>query len=307
MKRRQFAAQSAAAFAVAAAAPLVFAQQDRTVRILVGFPPGGSADVVARVLAEKMRVSLGQNVIIDNKPGAAGRLALGELRRAAPDGTTLVFSPSGAMVIHPWLYSNLGYDPAKDFTPIALGSTFDFAVTAGPGAPAGDPGDGAGVDEGQPGQGQLRHLGRGHGAALCRTTDRPGGRRADDARGLSRWRAGCTRPDRRPGAADGRHGLGNHRAPPRRQGPHPRGDGRAAQPRAARRADAEGVGHQRDGRCVLRPLWPAGDVARSGRCGSTRPWPMRCACPTCREDLFAGAGACACRAEPNWRPSRRRI
>jgi tripartite-type tricarboxylate transporter receptor subunit TctC len=50
----------------------------------------------------------------------------------------LVFSPSGAMVIHPWLYPNLGYDPAKDFTPIALGSTFDFAVTAGPGAPAGD-------------------------------------------------------------------------------------------------------------------------------------------------------------------------
>ncbi|SEJ90965.1 MULTISPECIES: Bug family tripartite tricarboxylate transporter substrate binding protein [unclassified Variovorax] len=137
MKRRQFAARTAAAFAATAAAPWVFAQ-DRTVRILVGFPPGGSADVVARVLAEKMRVSLGQNVIIDNKPGAAGRLALGELRRAAPDGATLAFSPSGAMVIHPWLYPNLGYDPAKDFAPIALGSTFDFAVTAGPGAPAGD-------------------------------------------------------------------------------------------------------------------------------------------------------------------------
>jgi len=138
MKRRQFAARAAAALAATAAAPLVFAQQDRTVRILVGFPPGGSVDVVARVLAEKMRVSLGQNVIIDNKPGAAGRLALGELRRAAPDGHTLAFSPSGAMVIHPWLYPNLGYDPAKDFTPIALGSTFDFAVTAGPRAPPGD-------------------------------------------------------------------------------------------------------------------------------------------------------------------------
>lgn len=139
MKRRQFAAQAAAVIATTAIAPsMVLAQQDRVVRILVGFPPGGSVDVVARVLADKMRVSLGQNVIIDNKPGAAGRLALAELKRSPPDGNTLVFSPSGAMVIHPWLYSNLGYDPAKDFTPIALGSTFDFAVTAGPGAPAGD-------------------------------------------------------------------------------------------------------------------------------------------------------------------------
>ncbi|WP_311732843.1 Bug family tripartite tricarboxylate transporter substrate binding protein [Variovorax sp. KBW07] len=139
MKRRQFAAQAAAVIATTAFAPtVVLAQQDRVVRILVGFPPGGSVDVVARVLADKMRVSLGQNVVIDNKPGAAGRLALAELKRSPPDGNTLVFSPSGAMVIHPWLYSNLGYDPAKDFTPIALGSTFDFAVTAGPGAPAGD-------------------------------------------------------------------------------------------------------------------------------------------------------------------------
>ncbi|MGJ7606100.1 Bug family tripartite tricarboxylate transporter substrate binding protein [Variovorax sp. LT1R20] len=137
MKRRQFAAQAAAVIAAAATAPMAFAQE-RTTRILIGFPPGGSADVVARLLADKMRVSLGQNVIIDNKPGAAGRLALAELKRSPPDGSVLIFSPSGAMVIHPWLYANLGYDPAKDFTPIALGSTFDFAVTAGPGAPPGD-------------------------------------------------------------------------------------------------------------------------------------------------------------------------
>jgi tripartite-type tricarboxylate transporter receptor subunit TctC len=142
MNRREFAARVAVipiavAVATTLAAPLALAQ-DHTTRILVGFPPGGSADVVARLLAEKMRVSLGQNVIIDNKPGAAGRLALAEARRAAPDGNTLLFSPSGALVIHPWLYQNLGYDTTKDFTPISLASTFDFAVTAGPGAPAGD-------------------------------------------------------------------------------------------------------------------------------------------------------------------------
>src|SRR3954469_12887473 len=133
MKRRHFAALAGAALA----APAVLAQ-DRTMRILVGFAPGGSADVIARLLSEKMRASLGQNVIVDNKPGAAGRLVLGELKRAAPDGQTLVLSPSGAMVIAPWLYSNLAYDPVKDFTPISRIVTFDFAVTAGPGAPQGD-------------------------------------------------------------------------------------------------------------------------------------------------------------------------
>jgi tripartite-type tricarboxylate transporter receptor subunit TctC len=133
MKRRHFAALAGAAIA----APAVLAQ-DRTLKIMVGFPPGGSADVIARLLAQKMAVSLNQTVIVDNKPGAAGRLVLGELKRAAPDGQTLVLSPSGAMVIAPWLYSNLGYDPVKDFTPISRIVTFDFAVTAGPGAPAGD-------------------------------------------------------------------------------------------------------------------------------------------------------------------------
>jgi tripartite-type tricarboxylate transporter receptor subunit TctC len=133
MKRRQFAALAGATLA----APAVLAQ-NRTTRILVGFAPGGSADVIARLMTEKMSASLGQNVIVDNKPGAAGRLVLGELKRAAPDGQTLVLSPSGALVIAPWLYSNLPYDPIKDFTPVARVVTFDFAVTAGPAAPKGD-------------------------------------------------------------------------------------------------------------------------------------------------------------------------
>jgi tripartite-type tricarboxylate transporter receptor subunit TctC len=133
IQRRHLAALAAGALAT----PLVLAQE-RNTRIVVGFPPGGSADVVARLLADRMRVSLAQNVIVDNKPGAAGRLALSEVRRSAPDGSTLIFAPSGAMVIHPWLYTNLGYDTVKDFSPISLVSTFDFAVTAGPAAPAGD-------------------------------------------------------------------------------------------------------------------------------------------------------------------------
>src|SRR5688572_28448486 len=137
MQRRHFAALAAATLAAALAAPAAIAQ-DRTIKILVGFPPGGSADTIARLLAQKMSASLNQNVIVENKPGAAGRLVLGELKRAAPDGQTLVLSPSGAMVIAPWLYNNIGYYPVKYFTPISRIVTIDFAVTAGPGAPQGD-------------------------------------------------------------------------------------------------------------------------------------------------------------------------
>lgn len=134
MKRRAFAAL---ALTGAFTAMPSFAQ-DKTMKLWVGFPPGGSVDVIARLLAEKLRVSLGQNVVVENKPGAAGRLVLGELKRAAPDGQTLVLAPSGALVIAPWLYSNMWFDPSKDFTPISRVVTFDFAITAGPGAPQGD-------------------------------------------------------------------------------------------------------------------------------------------------------------------------
>jgi tripartite-type tricarboxylate transporter receptor subunit TctC len=139
MQRRIFSALAAAcAFGLLAAPAVVRAQDKPTLKILVGFPPGGSVDVVARLLAERMRPILDQPVIIDNKPGAAGRVALGELRRAAPDGNTVVLAPSGALVILPWLYKNIGYDPVKDFSPIARVTTFDFAVTAGPGSPPGN-------------------------------------------------------------------------------------------------------------------------------------------------------------------------
>jgi tripartite-type tricarboxylate transporter receptor subunit TctC len=128
----------AGACALGLVSPDIAQAQDRVMRILVGFPPGGSADIVARLLTEPMKAALDQNVIVDNKPGAAGRVALGELKRAAPDGNTLVLAPSGALVILPWLYKNVGYDPVRDFTPIARVATFDFAVSVGPGAPAGD-------------------------------------------------------------------------------------------------------------------------------------------------------------------------
>lgn len=136
MKRRVF--NRVATMALAAVLPMGALAQDKPpLKLLVGFAPGGSVDVVARLLAERLRLPLGQQVVVENKPGAGGRLVLGEVKRAPADGNTLVISPSGALVISPWLY-NLNYDPVKDFTPIARVVTFDFAVTAGPVAPSGD-------------------------------------------------------------------------------------------------------------------------------------------------------------------------
>jgi len=137
MQRRQFAALTALA-TTGLGSHALHAQSSAPIRIVVGFPPGGSADMVARLLAEKIRPGLGQNVIVDNKPGAGGRIAMSEIKRSAPDGNTLVFTPSGPVATQPWLYAQLGYDPVKDFTPIALVSTFDFALTVGPAAPPGD-------------------------------------------------------------------------------------------------------------------------------------------------------------------------
>jgi len=105
---------------------------DRPVKLLVGFPPGGTADLIARVVADKMKDSLGQPVIVENRPGAIGRIAADAVKAAAPDGTTIMVMPIGPMTVVPHVYADITYDPIKDFTPIALGATFQFAIAAGP-------------------------------------------------------------------------------------------------------------------------------------------------------------------------------
>ena len=109
------------------------AASDKPIKILVGFPPGGSADVIARVLAQQLSVKLdGQSVIVDNKPGASGRIAIEALKNSAPDGTTLFVTPSGPMVIFPHVFKKLGFDAVKDFTPVSQLAGFQFAITSGP-------------------------------------------------------------------------------------------------------------------------------------------------------------------------------
>src|SRR3981189_2527987 len=95
----------------------------RAIHIIVGFTPGGGNDLIARIVGQKLSESLGQPVIIANKPGGGAILATEYVARSAPDGYTLLVGASGAMVISPAVYEKLSYDTMRDFAPVSeLGS-----------------------------------------------------------------------------------------------------------------------------------------------------------------------------------------
>jgi len=133
--RRRFASVLFAAAFAALAAPA--SAQEGTVRIVVGYPAGATSDALARVLAEHMQRTLSQNVIVENKVGAGGRIA-NELVKAAPaDGTTLVMTPVATMAIFPHSYAGqLRYDPVKDFAPVAHLSNFQVGLGVAANVPA---------------------------------------------------------------------------------------------------------------------------------------------------------------------------
>jgi len=91
---------------------------ERTIQIVVPFPPGGPSDVVARPLAERLSVALGQPIVVVNKPGASGTIGAALVSKAEPDGYTLLMGTSNELTMSPGLYSKLPYDPGKDFAPI---------------------------------------------------------------------------------------------------------------------------------------------------------------------------------------------
>lgn len=111
---------TAGAALVLAATCAVCQAQDwpaRPIRMLVGFPPGGPTDVVARIVSDKVAAQINQRIVIDNRPGAAGNIAVEMLTKANADGHTLLYS-SNAIALSPGLYTKLGYDPYKDITPV---------------------------------------------------------------------------------------------------------------------------------------------------------------------------------------------
>ena len=108
------------------------AQDDKSpIRMLCGLAAGTGNDLTARIVADRMKEVLGRTVTVENKPGAAQRLTLNELRRAPPDGRTLALATTGPFAIYPHIYSKLDYDPFKDFTPLAAVASFDVGIASG--------------------------------------------------------------------------------------------------------------------------------------------------------------------------------
>ena len=132
MKRREFTALAAAASLM----PLAHAQAERTIRVLVGFPPGGSIDIVSRVLAEKMKDELKANIVIENKAGAGGRVAADLLKASPADGSVVMITPVVVPVLAPLVFSKLNYNPATDFAPVGHVCSFNFALSVPANLPA---------------------------------------------------------------------------------------------------------------------------------------------------------------------------
>ena len=108
---------------------------NKPIRMVVAFPPGGPTDIVSRVIAQRLSEQLGQQVIIDNKPGAGGNIAAELIANAPADGYTLFYNTS-AVVIGPALYSKVNYDTLKDFAPVALTASVPMVLAVNPNLPA---------------------------------------------------------------------------------------------------------------------------------------------------------------------------
>ena len=106
-----------------------------TTRLLVGFPPGGPVDIVARLLANAMK-DYAATIIVENRPGGGGRVALEALRTSAADGTVFLITPASMIVIHPHVYKSLSYSPLRDFAPVTTVCQFSLVLVVGPLVPA---------------------------------------------------------------------------------------------------------------------------------------------------------------------------
>ena len=104
----------------------------RPIRLILPMPAGGAVDLIARNLGERLSEQMRQPVIVDNQPGANGALAAGQVLRATPDGYTLFFAVGNNLTINPLLYTNLRYDPLRDFTPISIVADVHNVLVANP-------------------------------------------------------------------------------------------------------------------------------------------------------------------------------
>jgi tripartite-type tricarboxylate transporter receptor subunit TctC len=133
-KRRLLSLASAGSVAAIFAGRIHPAGAQTAARMLVGFGAGGAIDIVARRLVEGMK-GYSSSFIVDNRPGAGGRLALGSLSGSPADGTVMILTPASSLAVFPHVYKSLGYDAFKDFVPVTTVCSFPFLITVGPTVP----------------------------------------------------------------------------------------------------------------------------------------------------------------------------
>ncbi len=124
-----------AALALGAVMPAAFAQGDNTLRLIVPYAPGGSSDRVARIVGDKLGAKLGVPVIVENKTGAGGRLAMQQTKGAPASQNLLVLANPATMVVAPLVFKDNGYDPDKDFQPVSHVSDYEFGVAVSTSVP----------------------------------------------------------------------------------------------------------------------------------------------------------------------------
>jgi len=134
MVRQLVAAALGMALAHGAAAQATY--PTRTITMVVGFAPGGGTDTVARIVAQKVGASVGHSVVVENKPGAGGNVATGDVARSAPDGYTILLGSVGSLAVAPHLIAKLPYDPLRDLAPITMAVVFANVLVVQPSLPA---------------------------------------------------------------------------------------------------------------------------------------------------------------------------
>jgi len=128
------------------------AYPNKPIRLMVPFPPGGSTDIVARIVAQKLGAQLGQSLVIENRGGAGGTLGTAVVAKAAPDGYSLVVGTTSTHVVAPSVYQRLEYDPVKDFAPISLIAVTPYLLVVNPAVPAKTLKELVGLMKAQPGR-----------------------------------------------------------------------------------------------------------------------------------------------------------
>jgi tripartite-type tricarboxylate transporter receptor subunit TctC len=153
----------AAALAVCAGGTLAQPYPSKPIRLIVPFTPGGSTDILGRAIGQKLAEALGQQVVIENRPGAGGSIGAEAAARAAPDGYTLLMGHIGTLAVNPSLYPKLGYDPLKSFVPVAWVARVSSVLVVHPSVPAQSVQELVKLAREQPGR--LRYASGGNGSA----------------------------------------------------------------------------------------------------------------------------------------------